>query len=119
MAEGARPISPVINVTIPIAGENRSQAESIGALPLLIRAVPGRPENQWQRPMTPDHAQIGGGKTLFTPVARRSDDRLVLANHLLKAFHRFECDRVLRFSKIDVGTGVNSILGKDDFHWVV
>src|SRR6266849_935014 len=66
--------------------------------------------------MPPDDVQVCSRKTLFTPVARRSDDRLMFADHRLEIFDRLDRDSVLRVAKIHERTGVSAMLGDHYFH---
>src|SRR5262249_7940209 len=116
MTKFSRAIRPIVDITIPFAGEDRFQTKTIRSLALFVRPIPRGPEDQGERAVTPDHAQIGCGETLFTPVAGGSDDRLVLGDHFLELLDRFECDGILRFAEIDIGASVNAVFRQDYFH---
>ena len=111
MAKLARRVGPFINVGVPLACEDLSQTELVRPVIFLIRLVPRRPKNERQRAVPPDNVEIVHGKILFSPVARRSDDRLVLAHHLLEILDRLQRDVVLRISEIHKRTRVSAVLG--------
>src|SRR5439155_2590138 len=68
MAKRSGGISPLIDVCIPLAGEDLVQTELIRPAILFIWLVPGRPEHQWQRAVPPNDIEIVGGKILFSPI---------------------------------------------------
>ena len=65
--------------------------------------------------MSPDDIEIRSWKTLFSPIARRSDDRLMLANHLFEIFDCLQSDVVLFVAEIEIGSGVGSLVRNYDF----
>src|SRR6476646_3260583 len=77
---------------------------------LFIRPVPGRPEDQRQRVMLPDDIEVFDWKILFAPVARRGDDRLVLAHHGFEIFDSLQRDILLRLAKINERPCISPVL---------
>jgi len=109
-------IRPVIDVTVPRPFENGVETKTVRSLFLFVGTIPGRPENERERAVLPDHLQVGSRKALFSPVAGRRDDRLVFPDHLFEVFDRLERDGVFRFAKIDEGAGVGAVLRKQHLH---
>src|SRR4030095_4882931 len=107
-------ISPLIVVCIPLSCKDLSQTELVRAAIFLVRLVPRRPENQRQRAVSPNDVEIVCRKILFSPVARRNDDSLMLADHLLEVFDCFERHVVLRIAKIHERARVNAVIRNHD-----
>ncbi len=84
MSKLARGVRPLVDVAVPFPGDNVDQTETIRAVILLVRLVPGRPKKKRQRAMPPYEIEIRGRKILLTPVTRRSDNGLMFADHLLE-----------------------------------
>src|ERR1043165_2638798 len=54
MAEIAGRVGPFVDVSVPFAVDDFEQAKTIRPEVLLVRPVPGRPENQGPRAVSPD-----------------------------------------------------------------
>src|SRR6185369_4916225 len=91
-----------------------SQTKLVRSAIFLVRLVPRRPENQRQRAVPPNDVEIVCRKILFSPVARRNDDSLMLADHLLEVFDCFERHVVLRIAKIHERARVNAMIRNHD-----
>ena len=69
--------------------------------------------------MTPDHIYIGSWKTLFTPVTRGGDNRLVFPYHVFEFFNRLESDFIFGIAEIDERSGVSTFFRNHDLDWRV
>src|SRR3954447_7761214 len=116
LAKSASRVRPVIDVTIPRAGEDGVETETIRSLFLFVRPIPWGPKNERERTVPPDHFQVGGGKTLFSPVAGGRDDGLMFPDHFFEVLDRLERDRVFRFAEIDERARVGTVLWKEHLH---
>src|SRR6266568_2636361 len=112
-------VGPLVDVGIPLACKNLSQTELVRPVIFLVGFVPRRPKNKRQRPVSPDDVEIVHGKILFSPIARRSDDCLMFAHHLLEVFDFLETDVILPFAKIHECARVSSVLGNHHLDWAV
>ena len=82
----------------------------------LVRLVPRRPKTRGSDPCRQIDIEIVGRKILFSPVARRNDDRLLcLPTIFLEIFDRFERHVVLRIAKIHERARVNAVIRNHDF----
>src|SRR5207245_5154496 len=90
MTKIPRGVGPLVDVGVPLACEYLGQAKLVRPAIFLVRLVPWRPKNQWQRAVSPDHIEIIHGEILFSPITRRSDDPLMFSHHLLEVLDRLQ-----------------------------
>src|SRR5206468_11337837 len=114
LAELPGGVTPLIDVGIPRSPDDGVEAKFIWTATLFIRTVPRRPKDQWQRAMTPDHIQVRGRETLFTPIARGGDNGLMFADHVLEFLDHLDGDVVFGIAEIDERTHVGASLRNDD-----
>ncbi len=107
-------VSPLVDVGVPFACKNLSQTELVRPVIFLVRLVPWRPKNQWQRTVPPNDIEIVHGKILLSPITRRSDDSLMFAHHLLEVLDCFQRYIVLFIAKVHESSGVSAMLGNHD-----
>src|SRR6266446_9833758 len=119
MTKIAGRVRPLVDVSVPLACKNLSQTEFVWPVIFLIRLVPGRPKNKRQRAVPPDDIEIVHGKILFSPITRRSDDRLVFTHHLLKVFDHLQTYVILRVAKIHEGARISATLGNHHLDWTI
>ena len=112
-------VRPFVDVCVPFPSKNLSQREFVWPVIFFIRFVPGRPKNKRQRAVPPDDVEIVHREILFTPVARRNNDRLVFADHLFEIFDRLQGHIVLLIAKIHKSARVNSVVGNNHLHRAV
>ena len=116
LAKFARGIAPLVDVGVPLAGDDFIQAEFVRPAILGVRPVPRRPEDERHRAVPPDHIQIPGRETLFSPVTRGSNDRLVFADHRFELLDHLEGHVVFRVSEIHERAGVSAVGREQDLH---
>ena len=116
LAELARGIAPLVDVAVPFAGENFVQAEFVGPAVLRVGTIPRRPKNERQRAVPPDDIEIPRRETLFAPVTRRSNNRLVFAHHVLEFLDRLERHFIFRVAEIHERAGVGALGRQQDFY---
>ena len=112
-------VRPVVDVGVPLACKDLSQTELVRPVIFLVRLVPWRPKNKWQRTVPPNDIEIVHRKILFSPIARRRDDRLVFTHHLFKVLDHLETDVILFVTKIHERTRVSTALGNDRLHGAI
>src|SRR5207249_1376986 len=119
MTKRPRSISPLVDISVPFPSDDVVEIKLIGAAILFVGPVPGRPENERQGAVSPNHVQICRWETLLTPITRWRDDRLMFANHCLEILDDLQRHIVFLVSKIHERPCICTVFGNHDFNTAV